>query len=388
MQKPVKLWRTGAAGPTPQQRPATTSRSGVANPTWRKPVRMWAQPAPRSFPVSSLQVMPIGTGVPVASRTAELPPTIVREAPWYGQRQPPVGELEVQKAHRKKRRLPQEFDSRKEKAGVLIDQEFEALVPLMPRCVKAAMLGGEHGLAQVPDPERQARQVKRILVKRAGADGHRIADVRLALGKMRAYAQVVMKVELGGEDAALFLDGKVSSALAHDMVAWRSDDALARAAGSQQGRTAGHGFGQDLTFMGDRLGWPIDTSRIDSAAPPPTALPRKKAGTMPLDARVQVEHVAAGGISAAQWAALGHELATKYIVEFYARSLLSGALDQSLRLGEGIRVELFLDEEDPGHVMRGHAYLAKDGQPIDLYAPSEGVLGRYVWYADHLDEVL
>ena len=124
------------------------------------------------------------------------------------------------------------------------------------------------------------------------------------------YAQVVMKVEPGGEDAALFLDGKVSSALAHDMVAWRSDDALARAAGSQQGRTAGHGFGQDLTFMGDRLGWPIDTSRIDSAAPPPTALPRKKAGTMPLDARVQVEHVAAGGTSAEQWAALGHEPAT------------------------------------------------------------------------------
>ena len=71
--------------------------------------------------------------------------------------------------------------------------------------------------------------------------------------------------------------------------------------------------------------------------------------------------------------------AARDAVEFYARSLLCGALDQSARIGEGVRVKLWPDDEDPDWVMlmRGHAHLPKDGAPIDLY-----------WYAPHCNQYI
>ena len=63
-------------------------------------------------------------------------------------------------------------------------------------------------------------------------------------------------------------------------------------------------------------------------------------------------------------------------------------LDQSVRVGEGIRVELFPDEHDPDTVIRGTAWIGKDGSPINLYAPAEGILGPYTWYRKHLTRTL
>ena len=38
-------------------------------------------------------------------------------------------------------------------------------------------------------------------------------------------------------------------------------------------------------------------------------------------------------------------------------------------------MELFPDESDPDSVIRGTAWMGKDGAPIALYAPAEGILG-------------
>jgi hypothetical protein len=40
-------------------------------------------------------------------------------------------------------------------------------------------------------------------------------------------------------------------------------------------------------------------------------------------------------------------------------------------------VELMPDEEDPDWVIRGTAWMGKDGAPMNLYAPAEGILGPY-----------
>jgi len=37
-------------------------------------------------------------------------------------------------------------------------------------------------------------------------------------------------------------------------------------------------------------------------------------------------------------------------------------VDQSVRIAEGVRVELWPDEEEPLTVMRGHAHMGKDGR--------------------------
>jgi len=66
------------------------------------------------------------------------------------------------------------------------------------------------------------------------------------------------------------------------------------------------------------------------------------------------------------------------------RSQLS--VDQSVRIAEGVRVELWPDEAEPQHVMRGHAYMGKDGSPIDLYFRRGACLrARAATSAAHLD---
>jgi hypothetical protein len=67
---------------------------------------------------------------------------------------------------------------------------------------------------------------------------------------------------------------------------------------------------------------------------------------------------------------------------------LATAVDHSIRVAEAWRSRIVLDPEDPARVMRGHAYLTKDGSPSDVSAPAEGLLGPYLWYEEFLESVL
>jgi len=89
----------------------------------------------------------------------------------------------------------------------------------------------------------------------------------------------------------------------------------------------------------DRLLWPIEVPRVSLQAAAPKARlagKKKKAGTLPLAAKCQLEAFAS-------------------FPEIYL------SLDHSVRIGEGVRVELWPDEDDPLTVMRGHAYMGLPG---------------------------
>ena len=311
-------------------------------------------------------------------------PEGARRAAWMGSSELPVGRDAVVACHRKRRRMPREFTDPKERETFLAGEQIAALVPLLPGLVVQEMLGGERGLRQVPGDEARGAQLARILRERAGSEGDRIADVRRALGLIRAYAQEVLKTPPGGEDDACF---PMSSGLAHEVIHWEGERAIAEAAGSQGGTSVGARLADTLIFMGGTergLRWPIDVSRIalKSAAAAQAPSARRKAGTLPVAAKCQLEHFAAGNVPECV------PEPARPVVAFYARSLLSAGLDQSVRLGEGVRVRLWPDELEPYFVMRGHAHLGKDGRPIDIYAPAEGLLGEYLWYPEHLAQVL
>jgi len=311
-------------------------------------------------------------------------PEGARRAAWMGSSELPVGRDAVVACHRKRRRMPREFTDPKERETFLAGEQIAALVPLLPGLVVQEMLGGERGLRQVPGDEARGAQLARILRERAGSEGDRIADVRRALGLIRAYAQEVLMTPPGGEDDACF---PMSSGLAHEVIHWEGERAIAEAAGSQGGTSVGARLADTLIFMGGTergLRWPIDVSRIalKSAAAAQAPSARRKAGTLPVAAKCQLEHFAAGNVPECV------PEPARPVVAFYARSLLSAGLDQSVRLGEGVRVRLWPDELEPYFVMRGHAHLGKDGRPIDIYAPAEGLLGEYLWYPEHLEQVL
>jgi len=142
----------------------------------------------------------------------------------------------------------------------------------------------------------------------------------------------------------------MSSAMAHELIASAHAKATAKATGAQH-------------------------------APKAKAVgKKKKAGVLPIAAKCQLEAIARDPLT--HLAHLTWE--ARAVVTFYARSFLAAGIDQSVRIAEGVRVELWPDETEPSHVMRGHAYIGKDGSPIDLYAPAEGFLGEYDWYVEHL----
>ena len=308
-------------------------------------------------------------------------PTVSASSPFG------VGRDEVTLAHRKKRRAPREFDCPIEKQAFLVQDQLDALVPLLPALVSLEMLGGARGLEQVPDEGRRATILASILGARAGSEGARCADIRLFLGMARAYAQEVMGAPPGGEDEALW---PMSTALAHELVATEHARATGDGKGSQGGKTVGHHRRETIIFLADRekMRWPIDTSRLalEAAAPKATAVARRKAGTLPIGVHCQLEFFAAGGLSVVPLDIL--PLEAREAVEFESQSLLAAGLDQSVRMGEGVRVRMWPDTEDPDGVMRGCAHLGKDGSPIDIFAPAEGYLGTYTWYRKWLRRVL
>ena len=289
---------------------------------------------------------------------------------------------EIDAVHRKKRERLGEFDSDRERTEVKVEREVAALVALMPEQVREHILGGPRGMQQVPGREAQDAIIRRMLKTRAGSDGANVANARLALGTMRKYAAVVMGLPEGERDCALF---PMTATLAHELIHRENKRAIDDAKGKQNGASVGPRFRDTLIFMAEKLRWPIEPERVmlQGAAPKAKAGGvSEKAGTLPLAFKIHLEMLANGTTIPE---GDGH---AKAAVKFYARSILAANLDQSIRVGEGIRVELFPDEDDVDGVMRGIAWMGKDGAPVNLYAPAEGILGRYEWYREHLEDTL
>lgn len=286
----------------------------------------------------------------------------------------------IEAEHRKPRRATRTFSSTKERETFLVTEEVEALLPLLPEQVCVAMLGGALGMAQVPSDERRVALLRAAFAKSAGLEGARVKGLRAMLCAVRTYAATELHLpDRKKADAACF---PMSATLVATVIADADVKARTRGSGSQKGATVGHKLRETFIYAAEKLLWPIEVPRVvlNAAAPKPTLLKRSKAGTLPLGAKCQLEHLARGGPIDGVSAEAGR------VCTFYARSLLAAGIDQSLRVAEGARIELCADPEDPGGVMYGHAYVGKDGAPMDVYAPAEGFLGRYQWYAEHLAE--
>ena len=124
-----------------------------------------------------------------------------------------MGREAIRKAHYKPRRKSVDFKTQQEKESFLQDSEFMALIPLVPKVMAEAMLGGELGLEQVPVVKRYD-QLRRRLLRRAGATGDNLSAIRLGLATLREYAQCVLGAQPGSEDDALW---PMSLGLAHDI---------------------------------------------------------------------------------------------------------------------------------------------------------------------------
>ena len=320
----------------------------------------------------------------------------------------PVLDAEIRRivlAHRKRRRPGQNYATQSAREAASVEDEIQALVGVMPEAIVNSMIGGEQTLKQVPSGLRRREMVARVLRSRAGTAGAMIAKVRLMLGRVRVYAAEVLGLPEAERDAACF---PMSAGLAHELIAREDERARKMAKGAKGGASVGDHLRETLIFAADVLKWPIESpserkALLQAAAPKATAgVRRTKCGTLPLAFKCQLEALAAGACPEALGTPDLHArfraaqplptdgvgppvaVTARDIVVHFARSFLAAGLDHSLRVGEGMRVELQVDAEEPAHVMRALAWIAKDGSPLECFAPAEGILGEYEWLARHL----
>ena len=294
----------------------------------------------------------------------------------------PTAQKDLAIEHRMKRQKRVEHDTDEARAAHQLEREIDEIVRLLPDPVRVHMLGGPSGMAQVPDVSRQDNIIRRLLRKRAGSEGAQLASVRSMLCTARTYAATQLGMPIDSDrttraklDNAIF---PMTTTLAHELIA--SEDARARKAkaGSQSGATVGARTRDAILFAANRLLWPIDIHKasLESAAEPAQKCVRNKAGTFPIAAKCFLEALASEQV------APDVPTATVPIVVWYARALLAGCIDQSLRVGESVRTKMSPDPIDPNNVMHGTGYLSKDSAPIAIWAPAYGVLGRYHWWPE------
>ena len=291
-------------------------------------------------------------------------------------------EKAIDRAHRKPRARAAHFKTDKLRAEAHLDAALDAIVPLIPRQCYENMLGGARGLAQVVGSRRDA-QIRRRLRARPGTNGERVDRARLYLARVRKYASTELKLPAAEWDGACF---PMSAGLANEIIHIAHVRATTNANGSQKGQCAAKAVYDETVAAAETLGWPIEVDKIGWQ----TSLPgggrrntrrKSKAGTLPVAAKCHFEHLARGNLPSSITGP------ARVACLFIVRSLLTAMLDQGVRIAEGVRVELDADEEDPTGVMRFIAYLAKDGAPIEVCAPSEGFTGAYDWWPEHVRDM-
>ena len=288
-------------------------------------------------------------------------------------------EAAIDRQHRKKPAASSRHEKEADREVGALRSEVAAIIPLLPEEARCAMLGGELGMRQVPDPERQQAQLERKLTARAGNCGERIARARRLLCRIRKYAAVHLRLPPEERDHACF---PMSAALAHEII--HMAHARSAADGKAPKASVGDGVRDDFIAASKVMGWPIEVDKVGwaAAAPKAASTARAKAGTLPIAAKCQLESFAGGGLPASLRGT------PRAACQFYSRSLLCGAIDQGVRVDEGVRVEMQPDEAEPEDVMTGVAYMGKDGAPIEVSSAAEGFLGIYEWWPEHLRDVL
>ena len=111
------------------------------------------------------------------------------------------------------------------------------------------------------------------------------------------------------------------------------------------GTTVGNRVRDSLIFASEKMRVAALRSpgrlALKSAAPPAKAGTTRKTGTLPIAAKCHLETIARDGPPVS---VTGEARA---VCRFYARSLLAAGIDQSVRVAEGIKVELLPDPVDP-----------------------------------------
>ena len=257
---------------------------------------------------------------------------------------------EVDTAKVRKRRPPilprgQRFATEQERQQARREVLALRVASALPVSLQVELLGGENGLRQVPEPAMREEILTRIVTRHAGPQGDALLTAEFALQVLRDEA------ERSGASDELCMP--VSSVLAHRLLL-----EVQKAPGGSA--ASGERLLKGMTWLHEKfkLLIDLDPAVVGPAVPPPGSgkrAPRGKAGTLPLQATMTLETIAADPRPSQ--------------ARFIARSLLAFGLDQSVRVQDMARVKVRRDRYTPDTVSSGTTVTAsKDGTVLDLSA--------------------
>jgi hypothetical protein len=239
---------------------------------------------------------------------------------------------------------------------------------------------GDDGLTQVISRRERADAAARIIQHKGGPDGDGLAEARKTLAVLRAEAERINSPDVYCQP--------ISSLLAHTLIRREYLQGIANGEGKALGgQSRGDNFRSSLQWLQTHLKLRIDLDPavIDSAAPKAKEIAgagQVKAGTLSPAMMLQLELIAAG-------LPRSDLPAPDSLLVFYARSILAFGVLCSLRMQDMDEIELVQrDETNPDTVIRGRVRLTKNGEPLELYAPAEGLLGPLSWWPTHLSRVI
>ena len=282
-----------------------------------------------------------------------------------------------------------DWDAIEEKEEAQAWMHAAALANVLPEHTIVQLLGGPEASAQVPDRETRASILVSALKSRGGPSG---AGSRLA---MTAWRTLVHLTPAGAPT--------LPASAAFVASCKRSVDAAAKAkcANRKQGgatvvqrfeaglyalASTEKGLGMDITIAGIVVVNAVEKfvpAHRDQAATAPIALMVAACRT----ARMELPPYVArrNEVPSAALTALRLRRLRATLQRHTARVVVL-AWTFGLRFKHMQRFTPLIDEFDPDNVIAGRASLAKDGEPLDVFAPAMDLLGKFSWFNDFVDE--
>ena len=282
-----------------------------------------------------------------------------------------------------------DWDAIEEKEEAQAWAHAAALARELPERTIVRLLGGAAAAAQVPDREARADILVSALKSRGGPSG---AGSRLALTAWRTLVHLTPAGTPTLPATAAFVAR-----------CKRAVDAAAKARCAkrkQGGATVVSRFEAGLFALADEkkgLGMDITITGIVAIHAVEKFVPehREQAATMPVAQMVAVCRTARAPLPhrvAHQTSDPGPALAAYRLqllqatLRRYTARVVVLAWVFGLRFKHMQRFTPLADDVDPEGVISGRASLAKDGEPLAVFAPAMDILGAFSWFGEFLDE--
>ena len=240
----------------------------------------------------------------------------------------------------------------------------------VPQALLVGILG-EDAAREVPSLAERTSLVAATIGAKAGPEGCNAHKGLRAWRLLQAAAQATARTDFGLP---------CSRAMVAAIVQRENRRATAAGTAERSGATVGGTVREGFEWLEAVLRLPIEAKSdvVLAAAEPPMApmgarRSVKQSASAPPCIQLHLEELA----SETEWS----------VQRSQARELLTKSTVQHVRLNDALNAQTWVDAADAAVILGRTTTRSKDGMALDMFAPAEGWLGPFAWWAEHAAEM-